>query len=115
MTALALFNLPILLAAAAIVAVARQEHETYAIAARLGQLDVSRLARALEELVRHLQQDAGAVARQWIAARRAAMHQVEQDIETLTDDVVRRLALDVRNEANAAGVVFMAWVVESLA
>jgi hypothetical protein len=43
------------------------------------------------------------------------MDQVEQDIEALADDVVRRLSLDVRNEADTTGVVFIARVVEALA
>jgi hypothetical protein len=100
-----------LLAAAAIVAIAGQEDQPHAVAAGLGQIDVSGLTRALEELVRHLQQDAGAVTGERIATARAAVHQVEQNIDALLDDIVRGLSLDVRNETDAAGVVLMARVV----
>jgi hypothetical protein len=43
------------------------------------------------------------------------MHEVEQNIDALLDDIVRRLALDVRDETNAAGVVLIAGIVKSLA
>ena len=66
-----------------------------------------------EERVRHLQDDARAVTGQRITAGRAAMHQVEQDIDALLDDIVRGLTLDVGHETNAAGVVFELRVVES--
>ena len=50
---------------------------------------------------------------QWIGARRAAVREVVQDREALLDDVVGLLALDVRDEAHAAGVVLVAWVVQA--
>ena len=46
-----------------------------------------------EELVRDLNEDAGAVAGLRIAAARAAMRQVDQDLDALGDDVVRVLPL----------------------
>ena len=55
-------------------------------------------------VVGHLDEDAGAVTGQRIAAAGAAMREVAQDGEALLDDVVRALALDVRDEADAAGV-----------
>ena len=71
-------------------------------------------ALAREELVRNLDQDAGAVAGFRIAAAGAAMRQVDQDLQSLEDDVVRLLALDVDHETDAAGVVLVAGVVETL-
>ena len=42
-----------------------------------------------------------------VAARRAAVREVAQDRQALLDDGVRLLALDVRDEAEAAGVVLV--------
>jgi hypothetical protein len=42
------------------------------------------------------------------------MVQILEDQETLFDDTVGTLALDVRNETDTAGVVFIGRVVESL-
>ena len=42
------------------------------------------------------------------------MQQVDQDLERLADDRMRRPALDVGDEADAAGIMFVAWVVETL-
>ena len=56
----------------------------------------------------------GAVAGFRIAAASAAMHKVLQDLQALQDDVVRRLAVDVDDEANSAGVVFVGGIVKTL-
>ena len=71
-------------------------------------------AFAGEELVRDLNQDAGAVAGFRIAAACAAVRQVDEDLDALDDDVVRFLALDVGDETDTAGIVFIARVVETL-
>ncbi|MNT48849.1 hypothetical protein D3C72_1856530 [compost metagenome] len=42
------------------------------------------------------------------------MVQVFQDLQTLLDDRVAFLALDVRNETDAAGVMFVLGVVQAL-
>ena len=49
-----------------------------------------------------------------IAAARAAVLEVEQHRDALLDDVVRLLAADVRDEADAAGVVLEGRIVETL-
>jgi hypothetical protein len=48
------------------------------------------------------------------AAHRAAVVEVLQDRQPLLDDRVALAALDVRHEAHAAGVVFVAGVVQTL-
>ena len=70
-------------------------------------------ARA-EEGVGDLEQDARAVAVQRIGARRARCVRLLEDLEALRDDVVALPALDVRDEADAARVVLVCGVVESL-
>ena len=62
----------------------------------------------------NLEQQARAVAAVAVAARRAAMFEVREDLEGLDDDLVRGAALDVDDEAEAAGVVFERGIVEPL-
>ena len=66
-----------------------------------------------QEPVRHLNQDAGAVAGVRLAAARAAVQQVDEDLQPLLDDAVRAAALDVDDEADAAGVVLVARIVQA--
>lgn len=42
------------------------------------------------------------------------MLQVDQDLDALLDGIVRLLSSDVRDEADAAGVVLTGWVVQAL-
>ena len=70
-----------------------QEHHAHAVFARGRQREAQLRAFAREKFVRNLDQDAGAVARLRIAAAGAAMRQVDQDLQSLCDDVVRLLAL----------------------
>ena len=65
--------------------------------------------------VGHLDQAAGAVAHQRVGADRAAMVEVDQDLQAATDDLVRLAALDVGHEADAARIVLVAWIIQSLA
>ena len=78
------------------------------------QREAEPCALAREKLVRNLDQDAGAVAGFRIAAAGAAMRQVDQDLDALLDDVVRALALDVRDKADTAGIVLVGGVVQAL-
>ena len=68
----------------------------------------------LEERVRRLDEDAGAVAGIGFAAAGAAVLQVMQDLDGLLNDVVRLAALDVDDEADAAGVVLELRIVKPL-
>ena len=71
-------------------------------------------ALAAKELVRHLRQNAGAVAGQRIAAAGAAVGQIDQDLQARADDLVALLAAHVDDEADAAGVVLVRGIVEAL-
>ena len=68
-----------------------------------------------EEAVRDLDQDAAAVAHHRIGADGAAVGEVPEDREPLLDDGVRLHVLHVGDEADAAGVLLVLRVVESLA
>ncbi len=59
------------------------------------------------ERVGNLDQDAGAVAHQLVGAHCAAVVEVFEDLQALLDDGVALLALDVGDEADAAGVVLV--------
>src|SRR6185437_4714932 len=67
-----------------------------------------------EELVRDLHQDARAVAHARVGADGATVLEVAQDAQTVLDDLVRLAALDVGDEADAAGILVQRRVVEAL-
>ena len=67
-----------------------------------------------QERIGNLDQDAGAVADQRIGAHRAAMVEIDQELQALADDLVGLCALDVGDKADAAGVMLVARVVETL-
>jgi hypothetical protein len=64
--------------------------------------------------VRHLQQYPGAVARQRIRAHRAPVRQVLQYLQPLLHDGMGLFALDMGDKTDAAGIVFVGWIVKSL-
>ena len=73
------------------------------------------LARfAAQELMRNLQEHAGAVAGARIASACTAMGQVVEDLDALAHDIVRALTLDVDHEADPACVVLVSRRVEAL-
>ena len=93
----------------------RQEHHPDAVRPASGSAKSQRRAFPREKLVRDLDQNARAVARFRIAAARAAMRQVDQNLNALLDDLVRFLAVQVHDKAHAAGVVLVAGIVQTLA
>ena len=56
--------------------------------------------------MRHLQKDAGAVARVALAAAGAAVFQIQQDLNRVGHQVMGLAALEIDHEADTAGVVF---------
>ena len=92
----------------------RHEQRADRVLAGLRQLEADFGRLALEEGVRDLHQDAGAVAGARIGADRAAMLEVAENAERVGDDLVRLLALDVGDEADAAGILFQREIVEAL-
>ena len=69
-----------------------KEDHSHAVCARLRQLNAEFAALAREEDVRNLNQNSGAIARLRIAACGSAMGEVDEDLETLADDVVALFA-----------------------
>ena len=79
-----------------------------------GSVDALRGHLGAVELVGDLDQDAGAVAHQLVGADGAAMVEVLEDLQALLDDAVRLAALDVGDEADAAGVVLVGRAVQAV-
>src|SRR5262249_23043942 len=102
------------LAVVLVVGVGRQKDQPGPVPARPRQADAALGDLLGEEPVRHLDEDAGAVAGVGLAAAGAAVLQVFQHPDRLPNDVVRRAALQIDDEADAAGVVLVAGVVQTL-
>ena len=94
----------------AVMRLARQEHEPDAVFSFGRKRKGRHLA---EEPIGNLQQDAGAVAGVGLAAARAAVPQVHQHLQRLPHDRVGTTPLDVHDEADAAGVVFVQRIVQA--
>ncbi len=92
----------------------RQEHHAHAVFAYGRQSEAQLGALPREELVRDLNQDSRAIARLRIASASAAMSQVDEDLQSLDDDVMRLLALNIDDETDATSIVFVSWIVETL-
>ena len=92
----------------------REEHHADRVAFALGQLDAACRALATQQRVRDLDEQAGAVAGLGIAAAGTAMTEIHEDLDASLHHVVGGLAGDVRDEADAAGVVLEGRVIEPL-
>ena len=64
--------------------------------------------------MRYLGQEAGAVARVFLAAGRATMLEIQEDLQRLPDDVVRSARFQIDDESESARVVLERGVVETL-
>ena len=82
--------------------------------AGLRQVEAELGAFGREEAVRDLGQDAATVAERGIGPDRAAMVEIDQDLQALFEDVVRLAVLHVGDEADAAGIVLLGGIVEAL-
>ena len=82
--------------------------------ARLGKREAELLAFGRKEAVRNLDQDAAAVAQRRVRADRAAMVEIDQNLKTLFEDRMRLAVLHVGDEADAAGIMLLRRIVETL-
>ncbi len=94
--------------------IARQEQHANPVFSRRRQLDVAPAHLVAQETVRNLDHDARTVTRQRISADRAAVSQIFQNLQALRNPLVTGLAFDMSDETNAAGIMFMARVVQPL-
>ena len=94
--------------------VLRQKNKAHAVFADVRQLNADTAAGVLQELMRQLHQNAGAVARCRVATAGTAMGEVDQNLERFFDDAVGFLAFQITDEADPTGVVFVGWRVQAL-
>ncbi len=94
--------------------IAWQEHDARTVVPGWRETQLLIRATLFEEAVRHLHQDARAVARVLLRAAGAAMLEIGQNRQRLLDGGVRAAPLDVDDKADAAGVVFEGGIVETL-
>ena len=92
----------------------RKKNQARAIFLNAGQLDADLAALAREKIVRHLHEDARAVSGLFVAPARAAVREVDEDLQGLVNDIVGFCALQVADEAHAAGVALVARVIKPL-
>ncbi|MET3246990.1 hypothetical protein ABIE53_003735 [Burkholderia sp. OAS925] len=92
----------------------RQEHHADAVFAERRQGHALPCHFLAIETVRNLDQNARAVAHERIGADSAAVVEILQNLQALLDDLVTFLALDMSDEADAAGVMFVLRVVQPL-
>jgi hypothetical protein len=64
--------------------------------------------------MRHLDEDARAVARVRLAAARAAMVEVHKNLQGVAHHLVRLLALHIDDEPQSARIVFELWIIKAL-
>src|SRR5271165_5333463 len=91
----------------------RKENHPNAIDARRRQGESELGALLHEESVGNLDENPRPVARFRIAPACAAVRQVHQNLESLENNVVRLLSVDINDEADTAGVVFIPGVVKT--
>ena len=92
----------------------RQKTHGDAVGSSFGQRDAQFGAFTHKESVGNLNQDAGAVARLRVATRRATVREVDEYLKALANDLVALFAADIGDQAHAAGIVLIAWMIEAL-
>ena len=91
-----------------------QECHADAVGAGGREFEAQVTALAQKELMWDLEENAGAVSGFGVAATGSAMGQVEQDLNSLVYDVVTFVAANISYEADAAGVMLLRRVVQTL-
>src|ERR1019366_9629173 len=94
--------------------VAREKNQPGAVLPGRRQRDSRLLADFLEKLVWELQQHARAVAGVGLAAGRAAMIEIGQDLQRLLQDRVGLASMQIHHEADAACIMLKPRIVEPL-
>ena len=93
---------------------ARHEELADCVMARPRQVEAELGAFGGEEPVRDLGQDAATVAERGVRPHRAAMVEVDQDLQALFENVVRLAILHVGDKTDAAGIMLPGRIVEAL-
>jgi hypothetical protein len=91
-----------------------QEYHADSVFARRRQREAKLRAFAGKKFVRDLNENSGAVARFRIASACATVREVDEDLQSLFDDVVRLHALNVNYKTDATRIVFVSRIIETL-
>ena len=94
--------------------IARQEQGTDGIISLGGKGKAKPLRLVTQEAVGDLHQHAAAVASLGVRADRTAMIEVQEDFETLGDNVMRLAIVQVGHEADAARILLIGGIVEAM-
>ncbi len=93
---------------------AREEILAHCIMAGLRQREAELRAFLREEAMRDLQQHAATVTGLRVRAHRATMVEVREDRQAMPDDRVALAVLDIRHEADTAGILLVAGIIKTL-
>ena len=85
----------------------RQEHIAHSIVTNWRQTQTLLSTFRAQECIRQLNQNPGAIAEHGVITCSATVLEVFQDQQTLLDDIVTLLILNVRNKTDAAGIAFV--------
>ncbi|MDC4205717.1 MAG: hypothetical protein MPW13_15280 [Candidatus Manganitrophus sp.] len=102
------------LAGAAIGGGGGKEDHSDSVLSRFRQRHADLTAGTFEKGLRHLNQNSGAVPRAGVAADGAPMGKVLEHLQPFLNDIVRAAALDVGDEADAAGIFLELRIVKAL-
>ena len=92
----------------------REEEHGHAVIALSGQ-DLTALLRLFaEKMMRHLEEDAGAVAGVLLQARAATVLQINEYRKSIIQNLMALLSMKISERANAARVVFKLRTIQSL-
>ncbi len=92
----------------------RQKAHRNAVFARSGQAEPEMRGFFREKFVRNLNQNARAVACLGVATAGAPMLEIYQDFQTFAHDFARGFTFDVHDETDAAGIMLMSGIVQTL-
>jgi len=97
-----------------LVGLGREKHHPDAILPGVGQGNPRIAGRTLEELVRYLKQNPGAVSRARVTALRPSVTKALKNLKPLLNNGMRFLALDVDDKTDPTGVFLQLRVVKAL-
>src|SRR5689334_4438385 len=92
----------------------RQKSHADRILAWSRQAETQRLALARKKLVRNLNQHTGAIAGFRIATAGATVSQIDEDLNTLVNNLVGLVAANAGYEADSASIVLVCGVIKTL-
>ena len=94
--------------------VARHKAHGHGIVAGRRQGQFLALGPVAQKRIGNLNQTASAIANHGICTHSAAMIDIEQDLQALTHDIMGLGALDIGNKTNAASIMLVAGIVQTL-